>query len=161
MFVLILPPAAGDELQGIKRGIVELADLVLVNKADGELAAAAQRSAADYANALRLTPPAAARMAGRRCARSRRSKGPASRRSGTMSRSSARHSRRRARGRGAAPSRRAPRCGPRSTTACSSISAPPPRSPGRLAAVEHEVMAGTRTPTAAARDLLAAFLGGG
>src|SRR5438105_3344743 len=37
MFLLILPPAAGDELQGIKRGIIELADLVLVNKADGDL----------------------------------------------------------------------------------------------------------------------------
>ncbi len=58
MFVLILPPAAGDELQGLKRGVVELADLVLVNKADGELAEAAQRSAADYASALRLIRPA-------------------------------------------------------------------------------------------------------
>jgi LAO/AO transport system kinase len=57
MFVLILPPAGGDELQGIKRGIFELADLVLVNKADGELAAAARRSVADYANALRLVRP--------------------------------------------------------------------------------------------------------
>jgi LAO/AO transport system kinase len=57
MFVLILPPAAGDELQGIKRGVVELADLVLVNKADGELAPAARRSAADYASALRLIRP--------------------------------------------------------------------------------------------------------
>src|ERR1700747_1851595 len=57
MFVLMLPPAAGDELQGIKRGIVELADLVLVNKADGELAASAHRSAADYASALRLIRP--------------------------------------------------------------------------------------------------------
>jgi LAO/AO transport system kinase len=57
IFVLILAPAAGDELQGIKRGVVELADLVLVNKADGELAAAAQRSSADYANALRLIRP--------------------------------------------------------------------------------------------------------
>jgi LAO/AO transport system kinase len=57
MFVLILPPAAGDELQGIKRGVVELADLVLVNKTDGELATAAQRTAADYANALRLIRP--------------------------------------------------------------------------------------------------------
>ena len=57
MFVLILPPAAGDELQGIKRGIVELADLVLVNKADGELAEAAQRTAADYASAIRLIRP--------------------------------------------------------------------------------------------------------
>lgn len=58
MFVLVLAPAAGDELQGIKRGIVELADLVLVNKADGELAEAAQRTAADYASALRLIRPA-------------------------------------------------------------------------------------------------------
>ncbi len=57
MFVLILPPAGGDELQGIKRGVIELADLVLVNKADGELAAAARRSAADYANALSLIRP--------------------------------------------------------------------------------------------------------
>src|SRR6516165_983409 len=57
MFVLILPPAAGDELQGIKRGIFELADLVLVNKADGELATAARRSVADYASALRLIRP--------------------------------------------------------------------------------------------------------
>jgi LAO/AO transport system kinase len=58
MFLLILPPAAGDELQGIKRGIIELADLVLVNKADGELIEHANRSAADYANALRLIRPA-------------------------------------------------------------------------------------------------------
>src|SRR5271165_1192495 len=57
LFVLILPPAAGDELQGIKRGIVELADLVLVNKTDGELTQAAQRTAADYASALRLIRP--------------------------------------------------------------------------------------------------------
>jgi LAO/AO transport system kinase len=54
MFVLILPPAGGDELQGIKRGIVELTDLVLVNKADGELAAAAHRTVADYASAIGL-----------------------------------------------------------------------------------------------------------
>jgi LAO/AO transport system kinase len=57
MFVLILPPAAGDELQGLKRGIIELADLVLINKADGELLEHANRAAADYANALRLIRP--------------------------------------------------------------------------------------------------------
>jgi LAO/AO transport system kinase len=57
MFMLILPPAAGDELQGLKRGIIELADLVLINKADGELLDHANRSAADYANALRLIRP--------------------------------------------------------------------------------------------------------
>jgi LAO/AO transport system kinase len=54
LFLLLLLPGAGDELQGIKRGIVELADLIIVNKADGEQAAAAGRAAADYRNALRL-----------------------------------------------------------------------------------------------------------
>jgi len=52
-----LPPAGGDELQGIKRGVVEFADLVLVNKAAGELDAAARRSVTDYASALGLIRP--------------------------------------------------------------------------------------------------------
>ncbi len=52
VFVLLLAPGAGDDLQGVKRGIVELADVVVVNKADGDLTAAAERTAADYANAL-------------------------------------------------------------------------------------------------------------
>jgi LAO/AO transport system kinase len=56
-FVLLVGPAAGDELQGIKRGIMELADVVVVTKADGELEAAAAATAADYANALRLIAP--------------------------------------------------------------------------------------------------------
>ena len=63
MFVLILPPAGGDELQGIKRGIIELADLVLVNKADGELAAAAHRTVADYAKRDGADPAALSRVA--------------------------------------------------------------------------------------------------
>ncbi len=54
LFLLLLLPGGGDELQGIKRGIVELADLVVVNKADGDLAAAAERAAADYRSALRF-----------------------------------------------------------------------------------------------------------
>jgi LAO/AO transport system kinase len=57
MFVLILPPLAGDELQGLKRGSLELAALVLVNKADGPLCAAARQTATDYAGALRLVRP--------------------------------------------------------------------------------------------------------
>ncbi|HUF83387.1 MAG TPA: methylmalonyl Co-A mutase-associated GTPase MeaB [Acidimicrobiia bacterium] len=57
VFVLVLAPGAGDELQGIKRGVIELADIVVVNKADGELAAAARQVAADYASALRLVRP--------------------------------------------------------------------------------------------------------
>ena len=54
MFVLMLLPGGGDELQGIKRGIIELADLIVVNKADGEMEKAAGRSAADYQNALQF-----------------------------------------------------------------------------------------------------------
>jgi len=57
MFVLLLLPGGGDELQGIKRGIMELADLILINKADDEMQALAVRSAADYRNALRLLHP--------------------------------------------------------------------------------------------------------
>ncbi len=54
LFVLLLAPAAGDELQGVKRGIMEIADLILINKADGALKDTATRTAADYAGALRL-----------------------------------------------------------------------------------------------------------
>ncbi len=57
LFILLVSPGGGDELQGIKRGIMELADLVVVNKADGDLAAAAGRTAGDYANALHLMRP--------------------------------------------------------------------------------------------------------
>ncbi|GAB4136107.1 MAG: methylmalonyl Co-A mutase-associated GTPase MeaB [Sphingomonadales bacterium] len=57
MFLLLLSPGGGDELQGIKRGIMELADLVIVNKADGELAAAAKRAQSDYRLALQLIRP--------------------------------------------------------------------------------------------------------
>ena len=54
LFLLLLAPAGGDELQGVKRGIMEMADLILVNKADGELKPAALRTVADYAGALHL-----------------------------------------------------------------------------------------------------------
>ena len=57
LFALLVAPAGGDELQGIKRGIMELADLVIVNKADGDLAPAAGRTRADYANAVHLLRP--------------------------------------------------------------------------------------------------------
>ena len=57
IFVLLLAPAGGDELQGVKRGIMEMADLILVNKADGELRAQAERTRADYAGATRLIRP--------------------------------------------------------------------------------------------------------
>lgn len=54
LFILLLAPAGGDELQGVKRGIMEMADIILVNKADGDLKAQATRTCADYAGALRL-----------------------------------------------------------------------------------------------------------
>ena len=57
MFILMLLPGGGDELQGIKRGIVELADLILVNKADGDMQPVAGRSVADYRNALGFMHP--------------------------------------------------------------------------------------------------------
>jgi LAO/AO transport system kinase len=52
MFLLLLSPSGGDELQGIKRGIMELADLVLVNKADGDQSAAAAQTQSDYRSAI-------------------------------------------------------------------------------------------------------------
>lgn len=55
-FILLLQPGAGDELQGIKRGIVEMADLILVNKADGERLEMAIAAKQDYTAALRLFP---------------------------------------------------------------------------------------------------------
>ena len=54
IFVLLLAPAGGDELQGVKRGIMEIADLVVVNKADGALREVAEGTCTDYAGALRL-----------------------------------------------------------------------------------------------------------
>ena len=53
-FLLMLSPAAGDELQGIKRGVMELCDGILVHKADGDLAAAADRAAQQVLLALRV-----------------------------------------------------------------------------------------------------------
>ena len=53
-FVLLISPGGGDELQGVKRGIMELADLVVVTKADGDLAAAAGRAEADHRHAVQF-----------------------------------------------------------------------------------------------------------
>ena len=160
MFVLIQQPAAGDELQGVKRGVIELADLVLVNKADGELAAAARRSAADYASAMRLLrPPLPEWQVPVRTVSALEGTGinevwddvarfrAALEQSGAWSRQRAEQAR---------------------VALWSEIGdsllehfRSAPAVAHRLATVEREVMAGTRTPTAAAHALLAAFLGGG
>lgn len=57
LFLLMLLPGAGDELQGIKRGIVELADMIVVNKADGEREQMAKKTQQEYKRALHLFPP--------------------------------------------------------------------------------------------------------
>jgi len=57
-FLLVLVPGAGDELQGIKRGIMEMVDAIAINKADGDNRARAERARVEYASALHLFPPA-------------------------------------------------------------------------------------------------------
>ncbi|CAI7889096.1 unnamed protein product [Closterium sp. NIES-53] len=57
MVLLLLPPAGGDELQGIKKGVVEIADLVVVNKADGAMEGAALAAVGEYSNALHFVHP--------------------------------------------------------------------------------------------------------
>ncbi|KAF4136508.1 Methylmalonyl Co-A mutase-associated GTPase MeaB [Phytophthora infestans] len=52
--MLLVSPAGGDDLQGQKKGIVEIADIVVVNKADGELTGPAKHTAVDYMHAMHL-----------------------------------------------------------------------------------------------------------
>jgi LAO/AO transport system kinase len=58
-FLLLMIPRAGDELQGMKRGIIEMIDAIAINKADGDNVDAARRSQHEYQNALHLFPLAA------------------------------------------------------------------------------------------------------
>ena len=57
-FLALMLPGAGDELQGIKKGILEIADMIAVNKADGDMALPARRAAANYRRALEIMTPA-------------------------------------------------------------------------------------------------------
>jgi LAO/AO transport system kinase len=57
-FLVLLLAGAGDDLQGIKKGVIEIADMIAINKADGDNAARASRAAADYAHALHILTPA-------------------------------------------------------------------------------------------------------
>lgn len=56
-FLLLMLPGAGDELQGIKRGIMEMADIIAINKAEEDRAILANKAAREYRNALHLFPP--------------------------------------------------------------------------------------------------------
>jgi LAO/AO transport system kinase len=158
MFVLILPPAGGDELQGIKRGVIELADLVLVNKADGELAPAAHRTVADYASAMGLIrPPYLEWQVPVRAVSALEGTGihevwddvarfrAALEHTGTWSRRRTEQA-------------RAALWSEIGDTLLEHFRAAPGVT-GRLAAIEEEVMAGSCTPTAAARELLKLFVG--
>jgi LAO/AO transport system kinase len=57
LYLLLVPPASGDEIQGMKRGIMEIADLVLVTKNDGPYKAIARQTLVSYRQALRLLGP--------------------------------------------------------------------------------------------------------
>lgn len=61
MFVLLVAPGGGDDLQGIKKGIVEMADLIVVTKCDGDLIPAANRAFQDYRSALHMLNPGSSR----------------------------------------------------------------------------------------------------
>lgn len=54
MLLLLVPPAGGDDLQGVKKGIVEVCDMLLVTKADGNLLPAAKKTASDYRGAMQF-----------------------------------------------------------------------------------------------------------
>ncbi len=59
-FLVLMLPGAGDELQGIKKGVIELADMIAVNKADGDNIPRARTAAAEYRAALHILKPASA-----------------------------------------------------------------------------------------------------
>jgi LAO/AO transport system kinase len=160
MFVLILPPAGGDELQGIKRGVIELADLVLVNKADGELASAAHRTAADYASAMGLIrPPYREWQVPVRAISALEGVGirevwdDVARFRAALEHTGAWSRRRTEQARAALWSE----IGDILLDHFRAV----PAIAEHLAAIEEQVTAGTRTPSAAARQLLTAFLGSG
>ncbi|MEN8184774.1 MAG: methylmalonyl Co-A mutase-associated GTPase MeaB [Myxococcota bacterium] len=64
-FAVLLQPGAGDELQGIKKGVLELADALVVHKCDGELASLAGRTRLEHAHALQLMRPSSRNWAPR------------------------------------------------------------------------------------------------
>jgi LAO/AO transport system kinase len=57
-FLALMLPGAGDELQGLKKGLLEIADMIVVNKADGDTIKAAQRAASEYKRAIHILKPA-------------------------------------------------------------------------------------------------------
>ena len=160
LFMLVLQPGAGDELQGMKRGIVELADVITVNKADGEMAAAATATAADYAAALRLLRPRSPDWSVPVVTCSALTGAGIAALWQTMERY-----RRAMTGPDAMAARRAEQArrwlwAEVEASLLAALRADPSVEP-RLAALEAQVAAGEITPSRAAHDMLAAFLGRG
>jgi LAO/AO transport system kinase len=158
MFLLLLAPGGGDELQGLKKGIVELADALIVNKADGDLKAAAGRTAADYGNALGLLHPsnAAWRPPVLQCS-ALKGEGIAA-----IWQTALRYRTTMERGGWWAERRAAQARAWLWAELSDSLMAALQAHPGvkkRLAALEEEVAAGRLTPPAAAAELLSVFLG--
>ena len=89
-FLVLLQPGAGDELQGMKQGVLELADALVVNKADGEQRRLAERTRGEHARRARAAAPALADLAPARAGRERAHRGGRSRRSGRWSSRTAR-----------------------------------------------------------------------
>ena len=160
LFMLVLQPGAGDELQGMKRGIVELADLIVVNKADGEMAAAATATAADYAAALHLLRPRSPDWSVPVVTCSALTGAGIAALWQTMERY-----RQAMTGPDAMAARRAEQArrwlwAEVEASLLAALRADPSVKP-RLAALEAQVAAGEVTPSRAAHDMLAAFLGRG
>ena len=82
-FLVLALPGAGDELQALKKGVVELADMIAVNKADGDNLARAKLAAAEYGAALHILLPAVAELVAAGRSPVRRSTATASRSCGT------------------------------------------------------------------------------
>ena len=156
LFLVLVAPGGGDELQGLKRGIMELADLVVVNKADGELAARG-RDHRGRLRGARCTSCGRGSPAGRLgCCSARRCSGRGSTRSGTRSRTS---------GPRWAPTlagRRAQQAREWMWSEVTEALLEALHRDERVAALakrlEEAVGAGTATPTAAARAVVEAFL---
>ena len=131
-FLVLLLPGGGDELQGIKKGVIELADALVVNKADGPSAEIAERTRREYEGASASCAPARAAGSPSLCARAPRPS-RASTRSGRPSSPTASTSRAPEPSKPAAANKPEPGCGPSSKTASRPPSEPTPTLPPRSA----------------------------
>ena len=157
-FVLLLLAGAGDELQGLKRGIVEMADILAITKADGANREPAARARAAYAGAMHLFPPGAGRLgpAGAHDLRARR--GGRHRAVGRRARASPQADATGGRRLPAAASRRSPGCASWSRVASAARWPATRRCRASLATYENRVGEFKISAVSAANELLQRFL---